>query len=310
MEQVLLKYINISAPGLSKMRLVLDENGNWKKEFLVKDQVGTTKALIENIDGMPQVTNRYIFGPYGEPLNFSNDAERQGFIGKEKDLESGLADHGVRKYDYVSGRFISVDPLSEKFYGLTPYQYAANNPVGLLDENGKDIEFAEGTTSIQIEQYDLAVNYLSYFGLDREIKAVEVSPVKVILKTATTIPSFAFDEIGLQTTDQPFPTIWWCPVGGYQTADGNIQSPANGLYHEFNHALRFINDNSGYQQDMNNPIPYPNVEENRVLQKETEASEKLKEGVRKEYQDGGKFVPVKGPNSTEIDKNNSQYRGN
>ncbi|OGU57255.1 MAG: hypothetical protein A2X64_10875 [Ignavibacteria bacterium GWF2_33_9] len=104
---------------------------------LNKDQVGTTKALIENIDGMPQVTNRYIYGPYGEPLNFSNDAERQGFIGKEKDLESGLADHGVRKYDYISGRFTSVDVLSEKFYGLSPYQYAGNNPVSLLDGNGK-----------------------------------------------------------------------------------------------------------------------------------------------------------------------------
>ncbi len=48
----------------------------------------------------PLTTNRYVYGPYGEPLNYSNDAERQGFIGKERDLESGLAEHGVRKYDY------------------------------------------------------------------------------------------------------------------------------------------------------------------------------------------------------------------
>jgi hypothetical protein len=44
----------------------------------------------------PCVTNRYIYGPYGEPLHYDNEKERQGFIGKEKDLESGLAVHGVR----------------------------------------------------------------------------------------------------------------------------------------------------------------------------------------------------------------------
>ena len=93
---------NISAPVVSKMRLVLDENGNWKKEFLVKDQVGTTKALVESKMNTetnmmePFVTNRYVYGPYGEPLHYDNEKERQGFIGKEKDLESGLADHGVR----------------------------------------------------------------------------------------------------------------------------------------------------------------------------------------------------------------------
>ncbi|OGU56795.1 MAG: hypothetical protein A2X64_07450 [Ignavibacteria bacterium GWF2_33_9] len=90
----------------------------------------------------PFVTNRYVYGPYGEPLHYDNEKERQGFIGKEKDLESGLADHGVRKYDYISGRFTSTDPLWEKYMGLTPYQYSANNPVSLLDRNGKDIVVA------------------------------------------------------------------------------------------------------------------------------------------------------------------------
>jgi RHS repeat-associated protein len=40
---------------------------------------------------------------------------RQGFIGKELDSESDLADHGVRKYDYITGRFMAVDPLWEKY---------------------------------------------------------------------------------------------------------------------------------------------------------------------------------------------------
>ena len=33
---------------------------------------------------------------------------RQGFIGKELDSESDLADHDVRKYDYITGRFMAM----------------------------------------------------------------------------------------------------------------------------------------------------------------------------------------------------------
>jgi len=64
---------------------------------------------------------------------------RQGYIGKEKDIESSLGDHGVRKYDYETGRFNSIDPLWEKYYGWTPYQYSMNNPIWAKDWDGRDI---------------------------------------------------------------------------------------------------------------------------------------------------------------------------
>ena len=53
--------------------------------------------------------------------------EWQGFIGKERDFESNLADHGAHKYDYLTDRFTSTGPLWEKYLGLTAYQYAGNN---------------------------------------------------------------------------------------------------------------------------------------------------------------------------------------
>jgi RHS repeat-associated protein len=39
---------------------------------------------------------------------------RLRYIGKERDEESLLADHGVRKYDYDLGRFTCPDPMGEK----------------------------------------------------------------------------------------------------------------------------------------------------------------------------------------------------
>jgi len=63
---------------------------------------------------------------------------RQGYIGKEKDVENGLGDHGVRKYDYETGRFNSIDPLWEKYYGWSPYQYCMNNPIWAKDWDGRE----------------------------------------------------------------------------------------------------------------------------------------------------------------------------
>ncbi len=77
----------------------------------------------------------------------NNISPRKGFIGKDistrlnsRDSESDLADHDVRKYDYITGRFMAVDPLWEEYRAFNTYQYSANNPILLLDKNGKHVE--------------------------------------------------------------------------------------------------------------------------------------------------------------------------
>ena len=47
---------------------------------------------------------------------------RLTWLGKERDAESGLGDHGVRKYDNQTERFTATDPLYEKYINWTPYQ--------------------------------------------------------------------------------------------------------------------------------------------------------------------------------------------
>jgi RHS repeat-associated protein len=69
-------------------------------------------------------------------------------VGKENDLESGLGDFGVRKYSPEIGRFSSIDPLWEKYYGWTPYHYCGNDPVNAVDGNGKSANWMEIKTSM------------------------------------------------------------------------------------------------------------------------------------------------------------------
>jgi RHS repeat-associated protein len=65
---------------------------------------------------------------------------RYGFNGKENDNEvkgnGDQIDYGMRTYDPRVGKFLSVDPLANKYPQLTPYQYANDNPIMNVDLDG------------------------------------------------------------------------------------------------------------------------------------------------------------------------------
>ena len=63
------------------------------------------------------------------------------YSGKELDRMNGLDlyDFHARQYDPVLGRFTTPDPLSEKYYHLSPYAYCASNPLRYIDPTGMEI---------------------------------------------------------------------------------------------------------------------------------------------------------------------------
>ncbi|MCL4817475.1 MAG: RHS repeat-associated core domain-containing protein, partial [Flavobacteriales bacterium] len=79
---------------------------------------------------------------FGSPMpGRSFGKSRYGFNGKEMDDEvyssTGTSyDYGFRIYNPRLGRFLSVDPLTDKFPMLTPYQFASNTPIWAIDLDG------------------------------------------------------------------------------------------------------------------------------------------------------------------------------
>jgi RHS repeat-associated protein len=66
---------------------------------------------------------------------------RYGFNGKEQDKDINSLttyDYGFRIYNPALGRFLSVDPLTEKFAYYSPYQFAGNKPIACIDLEGAE----------------------------------------------------------------------------------------------------------------------------------------------------------------------------
>ncbi len=98
-----IKYYH--ADRLGSNRLTTDEQGNVKEKF---------KSL-----------------PFGQVME--NTGIKHSFTGKELD-KSNLYYFNARYYDSNLGRFTSVDPVEDNH----PYSYVSNNPLNLVDPDGKD----------------------------------------------------------------------------------------------------------------------------------------------------------------------------
>ncbi len=104
---------------------------------------------------MPEVMQVTDYYPFGLVMNqenyFADGVLYNKYLYNNKELQDdelagnslGWYDYGARMYDPALGRFHTQDRFSEKYYSLSIYQYAANNPILFIDVNGDSINVAE-----------------------------------------------------------------------------------------------------------------------------------------------------------------------
>jgi RHS repeat-associated protein len=119
-------------------------------EYVLHDHLGSARITLDNA---ARVIESQSYTAYGDHRTHDGEASRTSYIGRETDKESDLGFNGVRLYDPTYGRFLSVDPLWGKYLPLQSYQYAANNPVMMVDRSGKDydlvIDEKAGTATVK-----------------------------------------------------------------------------------------------------------------------------------------------------------------
>ena len=98
---------NIYAPGGVPITFKVDGDGNFQTNYKIQDYLGNVRAVI-NQD--MQITGMYDYMPFGKqvPVSLSCKTNRLGYIGKENDIESGLGDFGVRKYNNAASEILNI----------------------------------------------------------------------------------------------------------------------------------------------------------------------------------------------------------
>jgi RHS repeat-associated protein len=106
------------------------------------------------------------------------------FNGKEWDEETGNFYYGARYYDPKMSVWLSVDPLAHKYPSLSSYAFVANNPIMLVDPDGKEIWIRDGGHSYQYKHGQLFnKDGTSYSGKQKGFLAETVSALATINST-------------------------------------------------------------------------------------------------------------------------------
>ena len=95
---------------------------------------------------------------YGYFIKVGAQNQSQLCTKKSDKLEFHRYDYGARMYDPAIGRFTTVDPHAENYLSWNPYNYVANNPINLIDPDGRDIKIIIGRTND--DEVSLSVTYI------------------------------------------------------------------------------------------------------------------------------------------------------
>ena len=119
------------------------ESGNYY--FYITDHLGNNRIVTNAAASVVQSTQYY---PFGSSFADASGTSTQPYKYNGKELD---ARNGLYMYDYsarwkADWYFPTVDPHSENYYSWSPYAYVGNNPMNIVDPDGKDwvFRYAEG----------------------------------------------------------------------------------------------------------------------------------------------------------------------
>ena len=104
--------------------------------YFVTDHLGSVRAVVNDDGEVLERNDYYPFGSRWDDGLLSDNRYR--YNGKEAQafLNNPYLDYGARQYDSDGAIWLGKDPLSEKYYPISPYVFCLGNPILYKDPTG------------------------------------------------------------------------------------------------------------------------------------------------------------------------------
>ena len=300
-----------------------------KYHYYLQDHQGNNRVVADHNGNVEEVNHYY---PFGGTFASTSSVQDYKYNGKELDRKGGLDwyDYGARRYDAALGRWYAADPMVEKYYGWSPYNYCVNNPIKYIDPDGqtiviwyknkvgRDLSFSYSGGNVThsnpfVQAVIIAYQYNKANGAKAgngggasTVAIVENTDIKVNVREATLRDAYNPDAARGKGS------IYWKSDWGSQNDNGTVNSPATIFDHEADHALEHKTNAQEYDVNrMKDSDPqYETKEERRVItgseQKTSRANGETRPGQVTRRNHGGKIVITKGVTSNVIDRQKTQ----
>lgn len=109
--------------------------GTFTPHYFLTDHLGSVRVVAEDKNTVMERNDYYPFGERWETTEFPVSNNRYRFNGKENQSHVGLSftDYGARMYGSGICRWISQDPMSEKYYITPSFVYRIKHPINYTD---------------------------------------------------------------------------------------------------------------------------------------------------------------------------------
>lgn len=137
----------------------------------VRDHLGSVRLVVDGATG--SIYKASVYDAYGSeaPVTALQTTAlpdgvtlRETYTGKEdQSLDFGIPylDFGARQYSATLKCWMVPDPMSEKYYGMSPYAFCNNNPINYVDSDGNAVETLWDIASIGMGIRSLVQNVQS-----------------------------------------------------------------------------------------------------------------------------------------------------
>ena len=127
---------------------VSHSDGQFTYNYFKSDHTGSTRALLSAVGGSLQTQQTTDYYPFGMAWSLNN-LNKNKYLYSGKEIEDAtlagnvlaLYDFGARFYNPVLGRWFNHDPAIQF---TNPYVYCGNNPIMLIDQDGRIADWVVG----------------------------------------------------------------------------------------------------------------------------------------------------------------------